>query len=532
MYDIIIKNGIVYDGEGHSGQRLDLGIVNGRIQTLAPVIEGEAQEILNVEGQAVSSGFIDVHSHCDLVPFMKGTIGSSRVCQGITTELIGQCGLGPAPYIEEMSEWQNYLHAILGNPELAWNWPRFADYLNTLDRAEKPNNVASLVSHGAIRAQVLGLSEVLPDSTQMKRMQDILAQVMEDGAWGISYGLGYLPGVFAPLEELIALSKVVTQYEGIMMVHVRSHARQVLESIQEVLTVARESGVKLQISHMRSYANRDFGANANVLMALVDDARQKGIDVSFDEHPYLAGSTLLSQVLPPWAKEGGGGAIAKRLQDPSVLAQLRQELTSSGPDYPGWDNYVGIVGWSNIMVSSVERTENKAFQGKTMDLIAKDLGLDEIAALAKLLVSENAQCCMVMLNLFSGEDTIKLIKHPLCLIGSDGIPSGLPHPRVYGTYPKFLKTYVRERQVLSWEEAIKKLTGDAAKRIGLKDRGFVRPGQAADLVIFDPKTIGDHEDYSHPAQTPSGIAHVFVNGNRAVQHGKLVSRKHGQMLKR
>ncbi|WP_227763176.1 N-acyl-D-amino-acid deacylase family protein [Zhaonella formicivorans] len=531
MYDLVIKNGVVLDGTGGEPRRVDVGIAADKISALGPDLGDQGRQVIDAAGLLVAPGFIDVHSHCDLLPFMVGQIKYSRVLQGVTTELVGQCGLGPAPYLEEnMQNFRQYLKAILGSPEVDWNWRRFSGYLEALSKAKKPHNVAALVSHGAVRAQVLGLGDVQPTENDIAHMQAIVREAMEDGALGISFGLAYLPGVFAPKEELVALCRVVAEYDGIMMVHIRSHSRQVVEAMQEALDIAQASGVRLQISHMRSYANRRFGISGGQLLEMIDSAREQGVDVTFDQHPYLAGSTLLTQILPPWAKAGGGQQIVNRLRNRDVLERLRYDLYNSDCSYPGWDNFVGMVGWENILVSSVQKPENKHLQGKTMAEIAEELGVDAVEAAARLLISENAECCMVMLNLFSDQDIIELVSHPLSQIGSDGIPTGTPHPRLYGTYPKFLGTYVRDKKVMSWPEAIKRLTGDPATRLNLRDRGFLKAGLAADIVIFDPEAINDKEDYSNPAQIPEGISYVVVNGRITVQKGKIAAEDAGQVI--
>lgn len=533
MYDIVIKNCLVVDGTGEKPFTSDIALQDGKIVLIEKEISAAAKKVIDAQGLVVSPGFIDVHSHCDLVTFTENKVKFARILQGITTDLIGQCGLGPVPYIPSMQEWKDYLKAILGDAgENQWNWPRFSDFFTDLAKTKLPHNIASLVTHGAIRAQVIGLGDIKPTQDDIKRMQQIAREAMEDGAFGISFGLAYLPGVFGVKEELIALAKVVAEYDGVMMIHIRNHSRTVREAMEETLEVAEKSGVKLQVSHMRSYANRDFGVAGADLVAMVEEARAKGIDVTFDQHPYAAGSTLLSQVLPPWAKAGGGEEIVKRMQDKGILERLKKEVAAEGPDYEGWDNYVGAVGWHNILVSSVERPENKKYQGKTMDVIAEEMGLDIIDALAKLLISENAQACMVMLNMFSEEDIAYLVQHPLSQIGSDGIPTGTPHPRLFGTYPKFLGHYVRDKKLMSLEEGIKRLTGDPALRLGIKDRGFIKEGLAADLVIFDFAKIKDLEDYLNPAQKPLGINYVILNGAVAVENNEVIADNLGKVLRK
>jgi N-acyl-D-amino-acid deacylase len=516
----------------------DLGINDGKIVELQQNLSTAATRTIDVTGNIVSPGFIDVHSHCDLVPFMNGPIRESRLRQGVTTEIAGQCGLGCAPYIETMEDWRNYLLPILGMGPQNWDWPDFSDFLRAMDQAEKPNNLAFLIGHGAVRAKVLGLNNISPSSKDLAKMCALVEEAMSEGALGISYGLAYLPGMFSAREELAALSSVVAAHDGIMMIHIRSHSLQVREGMVEALLIAKQSGVKLQISHMRSYANRRYGITAQELMDIVEKARSEGVDVTFDEHPYQAGSTLLSQVLPPWAKEGGGPEIVKRLKDPILRARLRDELKENGPNYPGWDNFVGMVGWPNIMISSTFNEQNKWAEGLTaVQLISKlnpnrikpteDI-IDQVAA---LLISENCQSSMVMHNLFSEDDIISLLQHPLCQIGSDGIPTGKPHPRLYGTYPKFLGDYVRDKKLLTWEEGIKKITGDPALRLNLKQKGFIKQGYSADLVVFDPQNIAAPEDYKKTDRVPQGLSYTILNGKIVTEKGDVLNTRAGQLIR-
>lgn len=538
MLDIAIIGGLVVDGTGNTPCQNDIGIKDGMIVEVAKGLSTEANLIIDATSKMVTPGFIDVHSHCDLVPFMSGSIRDSRIRQGVTTELVGQCGLGPAPNTEKMQDWRNYLTPILGNGPQNWDWPDYATFVRAIDRAPKPNNMAFLIGHGAVRAQVIGLKNVAPSAKDLSAMSLLVDDAMCQGALGISYGLAYLPGMFAPKQELVALSSVVAKHDGIMMIHIRSHSLEVREGMAEALTVAKEAGVKLQISHMRSYANRHYGITGQELMDIVEKARDEGVDVTFDEHPYQAGSTLLSQVLPPWAKEGGGPEIVKRLKDPVLRARLKAELKEYGPEYPGWDNFVGMVGWPNIMISSTFKEQNKWAEGRAAVQLAAKTGSTQTAPvgeiidqIADLLISEDCQSSMVMHNLFAEEDIVALLQHPLCQIGSDGIPTGKPHPRLYSTYPKFLGDYVRDKKLLTWAEGIKRITGDPAQRLNLKQRGFIKQGYSADLVVFEPENISAPEDYTRPDAAPQGLNYTILNGQIVWAKGKLLSSQTGQLIR-
>ncbi len=537
MYDIAIINGLVVDGSGNSPIQSDVGIKDGIIVEIAKVLSTEASLTLDASHKMVTPGFIDVHSHSDLVPFMSGAIRESKLRQGVTTEVVGQCGLGSAPYIDTMQDWRNYLTPILGTGPKTWDWPNFSAFRRDLSQAKKPTNLAVLLGHGAVRAQVLGLGNIPASAKNLAAMCCIVEEGMSQGALGISYGLAYLPGMFATQQELVALSSVVAAHKGIMMIHIRSHSRQIRESMAEAFNVAKESGVKLQISHMRSYANRAYGITAQALIELVEQARLEGIDVTFDEHPYRAGSTLLSQILPPWAKEGGSPEIIRRLKDPQLRAKLKEELNDQGPDYPGWDNFVAMVGWSNIMISSVFNPLNRWTEGQTATQLVAKTGLAQtervheiIDMIADLLISEDSRGSMVVQNLFSEDDIIELLKHPLCQIGSDGIPTGKPHPRLFGTYPKFLGEYVRDNKIMTWAEGVKRITRDPALRLNLANKGLLKTGYCADLAVFDPETINAHEDYCNPSAFPIGLAYTLVNGHLTVAHGEIESTSAGTLI--
>lgn len=530
MFELVITNGRVLDGTGREAQSIDVAVDRGKIAALGTNLAGQAARVIDARGQFVTPGFIDIHSHGDLMPFMAAPVRHAKIRQGVTTEVTGQCGLGVAPYWKgTMAGWKEYLTPVTGNPgDEMWDWPSFADYFDALRKAALPANMAPLVSHGAIRAQILGLGDVKPTAKDIECMSVILKEALEAGAFGISFGLAYVPGVFATAEEVLALAKIVAAHDRVMMVHLRNYGRLVEQSLREVLEIARQTGVRLQISHLKSYANRRFGVEAGQLIALVEEARQQGVNVAFDEHPYTAGSTTLSQILPPWAKEGGGARIVERLQNPAVVAEIRQAIERV--DEGDWDNYVGMIGWDNVLVSSVSRPENKEYQGKSIAEIARARCQEEMEAAVYLLTSEKAECGMVMRDVFSEEDNRLLIQHPLCQIGSDGLPAGNPHPRLYSAFPKYLAHYVRDLKLLDWPEAIKRITQDAAERAGIKDRGTIALGRAADLVIFDPVQIRGYEDYLHPEREPEGISYVLVNGKIAVDHGQVVCDDGGRVL--
>ena len=486
MLDIIIKNGCIVDGTGNPSYKKDLGIKDGKILKIENNIEEEALEIIDAKGLVVSPGFIDVHSHNDLVPFMDENIKNLKLMQGVTTELVGQCGLGVIPCIEEKNDiWKNYIRGVVGDPGVKWNFPNVDKYIDQITSKGLKNNVSILISHGAIRTSVMEFENRIATKEEVKAMCIIADNAMKSGAFGMSIGLQYIPGIFSGKEELIEICKVIAKYDGIVMVHLRNHDDTITNALDEMIYIAEHSKVRLHISHLRSYNSKELGCDAKSLMGYIDKAVNKGIKITFDEHLYLSGSTLMTQLLPPWITAGGSYEMAKRLENKETLLKLKEELTSYKTHYAGWDNYSLITGWDNILITSVKRDENLKYLGKTIGKIAEELGMDELDFALKLLMEEKFGVAIVTLNVFSEEDTIKLIQHPLQMVGSDSIPAGNPHPRLYGNYPLFIGKFVRDKKVLSLEEAVYKISYLPAKTLGLKDVGVIELGKTADIVLFD-----------------------------------------------
>lgn len=518
MLDILIKKGKIVDGTNKKSFIGDIGIRDGIIVEIAEDIVEKANEYIDARGLVVSPGFIDVHSHNDLVPFMGDNIKNLKLMQGVTTELVGQCGLGVVPCVESEDDiWKNYITGVVGNPDIEWNFPNIKTYFSMIEEKGLKNNIALLISHGAIRAKVMKFQDRPATKDELIQMCSLVEDAMKSGAHGISMGLQYIPGIFTPKEELIAIGKIIKKYNGIIMVHLRNHDSSILKALDEMFEIAMESGAKLHISHMRSYNSTELGANASKLINHIEMAIEKGIEITFDEHLYLSGSTLMTQLLPPWMTEGGSEAMSKRLEDKNLIEKLRKELLNPKTYYLGWDNYSYITGWDGILITSVNKIENKEYMGKTVGEIARNLNVDPLDFALKLLVDEQFGVAVVTLNVFSEEDTIELIKHPLQMVGSDSIPAGTPHPRLYGNYPLFLGKFVRDKKAISLENAIYKITALPAKTLGLSEIGEINIGKTADVTIFDFENIMGHENYFKPTLVPKGIKYVILNGKVALK---------------
>ncbi|WP_253200686.1 amidohydrolase family protein [Clostridium sp. CF012] len=463
---------------------------------------------------------------------MDENIQNLKLMQGVTTELVGQCGLGVIPCIEEENSiWKNYIRGVVGDPPFNWSFSNLDDYIHKIASKGLKNNFSILISHGAIKTSVMSFDSRIPTKEELSRMCKIADSAMKAGAFGMSIGLQYMPAIFSTKDELIAICTIIAKYDGIVMVHLRNHDDTITNALEEIIYIAKRSNVRLHISHMRSYNSKDLGCDAETLISYIDNAVAKGIKITFDEHLYLSGSTLMTQLLPPWITAGGSEQMLKRLQDKKLLLKLKGELTSIKTHYSGWDNYSLITGWDGILITSVKEVENLKYLGKTVGVIAKDLGINPVDFALQLLMDEKFGVAIVTLNIFSEEDTIKLINHPLQMVGSDSIPAGNPHPRLYGNYPLFIGKFVRDKNVLSLENAIYKISYLPAKTLGLKDIGEIAVGKTADIVLFDLKEINGFEDYFEPTKAPVGIKFVVLNGKLAVSDSVVCKDSYGKVYK-
>ncbi len=524
MFDIKIAGATVFDGSGAAREKLDVAIKDGAIVEVAKGIEGTAKRVIDARGLCLSPGFIDMHAHTDLLSFREEPVRSSRVMQGITTDCSGQCGMSAAPYRKDMTDWKAYFLPVIGDAkEASWNWPTFGEFLAEVEQRPMLHNQTFLVSHGSIRASVVGLKDEVITPELMQGMKDMLRKSLSAGAFGMSFGLSYLPGMYTDKSEILELAKVLAEENRVFMVHIRSHSDRMTEAVEEMIEITRLSGVKMHISHLKSYGKEEFGLTPEEILEMLESAWDEGLDITYDEHPYSGGSTTLSQVLPPWIRNGGAAMMCKRLNDPACLERLEEELSDPGFGIPGWDNFSAIAGWDKILVSSVFKEENNKYANKTITDIAHELNVSATRAAAKVIAEDEGKSAMMMLDIFSDEDLAKMMASKVAMVGSDGIPTGRSHPRLYGTMPLFFQKMVKEQKVFTMEEAVRRVTSLSASRLGLTDRGLIKPGYMADLVLFDEKSLGVEEDYMAELSLPLGIREVFVNGASASEEkGRLL----------
>ena len=533
IFDLAILGGTVVDGTGAPGRKADVAIQGDRIARIGRVKKGEAVRDFSAVGAVVAPGFIDTHSHSDLMALVEPAL-LPKLMQGVTTELLGQDGIGAAPIRkEDVPSWRQYLSGLNGDPPVSWDWESLGQYAERLSARPTGPNLALLVPQGNIRMVVLGQGNVPADIFQLQAMEEEVRRAMEEGAVGISLGMIYMPCTFSRRDELIRLFHRCGLLGGFLAVHIRSGGDRLLESVEEVVTMAKEAEIPLHISHFKAAGKRNWHKMEAALEA-VDRAHREGLDITFDIYPYTAGSTMFMAILPPWAMEGGVPKALERLRVPDLRAKIRDQFVNPpppDPDGPSWENYVNNVGWENIIISSVEGKKNQGWVGRSVAHIAGEEGKDPGETAFDILLEENGRVGMILFSM-DEEKMAMGLRHPLGTICTDGLLGGRPHPRVYGTFPRVLGRYVRERKDMPLEEAIRKMTSLPARRLGLKDRGVLAEGKAADIVVFNPAAIVDQATYEDPRQYPLGIRQVIVNGVLTAEGGQHTGKLGGRVLRR
>jgi N-acyl-D-amino-acid deacylase len=510
LFDLLIKGARVFTGSGPALQA-DVGVADGRITAVDPDLPTEsAGEVLDAAGLMLCPGFIDMHAHTALEPFRNPQL-VPKVAQGFTTELINPDGLAPAPVSEErLSDRRDYLRPLEGPGPERWTWSTFAEYLDALAETCPATTLVPSIGHNAVRDFVMGGANRRPDREELRRMREEVRLGLEAGARTFSFGLIYMPGAFSQTEELVELAKEAAPFGAPLVPHVRNEADGVLEAVGEMVEVARRAEAPLHLSHLKVVGNADL---VEPLLELLEHARAD-IDITFDQYPYGAGSTVLSTLLPPWAQEGGPSDTLVRLADPDQREAMQRDIEQG---LPGWENVYKACGAEGIVIAHAanHRAEDA---GKTLAEVGEERGCDPFVAAMDLLRETGLD--VTMIDHYATEETVRTIfRHPLHLVGSDGIFGDRPHPRLYGTAARALGRYALKEELISVEEAVARLTARAADRIGLSDRGRIREGLRADLVLLDPAHFIDTATYDDPKRIPEGIRRVFVAGRTVWAEG-------------
>ena len=526
MLDLILKNGRVVDGTGNPWFFGDVGIKDGVIVGVGRVRQ-EGKKIIDVRGQIISPGFIDGHCHSDLM-VLDDPESEIKLYQGVTTEVVGNCGIAPSPFSQEnLDLLRSYVEPVLGKTEKQWSWETVSQYMETLLQVEPAENVATYVGHGTLRIAVMGFENRPASNEEMDRMKDLLEEGLQAGAIGLSLGLMYAPGSYTAREELVELCSVLPEHDGLLATHIRGEGGSLIPSIEEVIWIAERSGVPLQISHLKAAGRSNWG-DVNQAMELVEDARSRGLDVTCDVYPYTAGSTTLTTLLPPWTLEGGVSQALERLHGPDSRKRIKEDLRH---EHDEWDNLVASTGWDNVYIASLDKKSESASEGQSIAQMGKTRAADPADCMMDLLLEQDGKVSIVFFHM-AGQDVEQVLKWDNSLIASDSLhdQADKPHPRLYGTFPRVLDKYVREEKLLTLEEAIRKMTSFPARRFKLEGRGLLATGYAADLVVLDPDVIAETATYEDPKRLPEGISDVVVNGSHVIDSKVHQRRRAGKVI--
>jgi len=523
MFDIIIKNGNVIDGTGSAVSILDIGIRCGVITVAGRIDEAAANEVFNAQDFIICPGFIDIHSHSDF-NLLIDPPARSKILQGVTTEVCGNCGLSGAPLMGKAKEQRRKSLTGMG---LDLKWSSTEEYFDLLRAKHLIGNVVPLVGHGNLRGSIIGYENQEPTKKELDSMSGLLREALDAGAWGLSSGLFYPPGAYAADWELTELARITARYGGIYASHIRSEEDRVVEAVAEALATGRKSGAAVQISHLKTMGEKNWGKLPQIF-ELIEEAISTGMDVTADRYPYTAAATDLDALLPAWACEGGIDAELERLRDKELQERIFAFIVSGRKPAELFDR---------IRISRVFSERNKDLEGRTVTEAAGLRGQGIQDFFFSLLMDEKTRIDALFFTM--SEDNLQsILRRDYVMIGSDAaawdtegpLGQGKPHPRSFGAFPRVLRKYVMEDRVLELEQAIHKMTGQPALKLGLPGRGLLRPGYTADLVIFDARAIKDCATYDHPGLFPDGICRVMVNGTWVVKDGQITGERPGIVL--
>lgn len=531
MYDLLFRNARIVDGTGNPWFSGDVVTEGDRIAAVGDLGRAAARRTIDLRGAVLSPGFIDLHTHSDFtIPLFPRA--DAMVRQGVTTQLVGNCGFSPFPVEPARLDLLRKYSAFI-DAGLSWEWKDGRGYAAFLESLPLSSNIALQVGHGTVRIAAMGFDNREPTASELGVMEKLVAQAFEDGAYALSSGLIYVPGSYCKTDELVALAGVARRYGAFYSSHIRGEGDTLVEAIDEAIRIGRAAGVPVQLSHHKAMGKRNWG-KVETTLGMIDAARAGGHDVTSDQYPYTAGSTTLAAIMPRWAMEGGVEGMLARLGDPAQRAKIRAEIADQSPD--ALRAGAREFDPETIMISYVPEGPNKPYEGRMLTEIARMRGEDPVDAALHLLRAERGGVQMIIFGM-AEDDVRRVMRHPAVAIASDGWtqhPSagGKPHPRSYGTYARVLGKYVREERVLGLEEAVRKMTSLPAQRLGRFDLGLIRPGCVADLVSFDPERVGERATFQEPHQFCAGVTHVVVNGQVVIEDGQDTGAKAGRVLRR
>lgn len=537
MLNIKIVNGTIVDGTGAKAYWADVGIQDDRVAVIGDLKNIASEIVIDAAGKIVAPGFIDMHTHSDISMLLDDT-ADSMLRNGVTTNLCGNCGEGIAPISVEYKDIMvKYMRAsvIPGvYPDgYTYPWSTFHEYHDYIRSNPTLINMASLVAHGPVRMSVMGIGNTAADERQLDHMRALIREGMEAGAFGLSTGLAYSPGDLVDKHELMEISKPLHKFGGIYATHIRNQGDGTFASLEETKYIGEGAGIPIHVSHLKLADPQMWGKTEDVFRWFAQ-ANAAGLKATFDVYPYTRGCSGILRLLPPWSKEGGVKDTINRLTDPEVRKRVLHDCRQ-GID--GWENLANNIGWQNVFLTSFQKKENRCFEGLTVEEIASKLGRDPWEAYLDLVVEEEAKVGILVASM-STTDMEKIITHPKSIIVSDGAAQslrpdrnyGFKHPRAYGTQTKVLREFVREKKLLTMEEAVQKMTSMPAELLGMKHRGKIKQGYYADVVVFDPETVSDMSTFAAPQRAPVGIETVIINGEIALRDNKVICKTAGRLI--
>jgi len=545
-FDLLIQNARVIDGAGQPAYPADIAVTGNRIAAVGK-FAAHARQTINADKLTVIPGIIDPHSHADLIlplsPEKQAELMRCKLAQGITTTIIGNCGLGCAPVANAEAEAAlRAVNAWMTPASVEWRWRTVGEYLDRLEENGLPLNIATLAPHGPIRISAMGLAKGAPSRAQLRRMRAMVEGALRDGALGLSTGLIYPPGMYSDTDELKGLAKVVAEHNGIYTSHIRGSSETLIPAVNELLDVARATGVRVHHSHNEA-VGREHWPKIDRVLRMEEQAERDGLRLSFDMFPYTAAATMMIAIYPPWALEGGVAQLIERLNDEKVRRRIHRDIERKKPTWPPWarggwpHNLVRATGWGAIRIGYVESRRNKRYENRSLAELAEVTGKSPFDAISDLIVEERGQVSMLIFEVTGERDARELLgkyaRHRLSAFCTDAedYGRGLPHPAAYGAFARILARFARGDGLLTLEEAVRKMTSYPAKIFGLKDRGLIRPGAFADLVILDSNRVADRASFEKPRREATGIEAVIINGCVSFTRGKLTGGWHGKVIR-
>lgn len=531
QYDVLIRNGTIYDGNGKDPYTADIAIKGKQIAAIGALKNAKAKQVIDAKGLAISPGFINMLSWATETLIEDGR-SLSGIKQGVTLEVMGE-GWSMGPLNKQLKD---ETVEAMGDIKYTIDWTTLGEYLSSLERRGISTNVASFVGASTVRINVLSYENRAPDSTELEKMKLLVRQAMEEGAFGLGSSLIYAPAFYAKTDEIIELCKVAAEYDGMYISHLRSEGNRFIEAVDELLTIARSANIRSEIYHLKAAGQSNWYKLDGVIRK-VEEARNSGLKITADMYLYTAGATGLDASMPPWVQEGGQKEWEKRLNDPMIRSQLQKEMRTQSDE---WESlYLAAGTPDRVILVGFKQDSLKYLTGRTIAEVSKLRGTTPEETIMNLIVADNSRVEAVYF-LMSEENVKKQIALPWISFGSDAgslAPEGVflksnVHPRAYGNFARLLGKYVREEKIIPLKEAIRKLTSLPADNLGITDRGRLKKGNYADIVVFDPSTIQDHATFDKPHQLSSGVLHVFVNGTQVLKNGKHTGAKPGMAVRK